>query len=387
SQQPDTSGCQRAAGQSSTDNEDSGLAEPISQPSKIGGNKYHILICGKTLNCQEEIINHLQTLGLKEVAGTDIEAALKKLNGLSESKAAIIMVLHHTFDPEKIVPDSSKCINRPNTLTVDCLFFEDTGLLQCMKNKDALDSIQQWLQPQVFTLYTLLVYYQFLTIQNTCTYELMIVLLGMSGSGKSAVGKMILGRKETCEASVSTVTQKITVEIGTVDKGQVYDCIRMCSCKPYAVLLVIPVKQFTEEQKEIESMKKFFEERCWERVMILFTVTDEQEKQSIIQKQKLLYNCGNRFYSLNIAQTGNSAQVSELLKKIEEMIAKDSSALTELEIKTAIAKYKQGRIERNRNYSKIQPPELQHTIWIAKESKVFQFKDLTNDDFAEINVL
>lgn len=64
----------------------------------VEGDKYHILICGKTLKCQEEIRNHIQTPGLKEVsleecdvimvlcpvvsrAGTDIEAALKKLNG------------------------------------------------------------------------------------------------------------------------------------------------------------------------------------------------------------------------------------------------------------------------------------------------------------------
>lgn len=64
---------------------------------------------------------------------------------LTASKPAIFMVLHHTFDPEKVVPDSSRCINRTNTRTVDFLFHEDEGLLKCMKNEEALARIKQWL--------------------------------------------------------------------------------------------------------------------------------------------------------------------------------------------------------------------------------------------------
>ncbi|CAM4544311.1 unnamed protein product [Leuciscus chuanchicus] len=47
-----------------------------------------------------------------------------------DSKLVVLVVLHHTFDPEKTVPDSSRCVNRTDILTVDCLFNEDTGLLK-----------------------------------------------------------------------------------------------------------------------------------------------------------------------------------------------------------------------------------------------------------------
>ncbi len=60
------------------------------------------------------------------------------------------MVLHHTFDPEKIVPDSSRYVGRTDILTVDCLFYEDTGLLTCQKNSDSTDKTVKWLIQQVF---------------------------------------------------------------------------------------------------------------------------------------------------------------------------------------------------------------------------------------------
>uniref|UniRef100_A0A8C2IDL8 Uncharacterized protein n=1 Tax=Cyprinus carpio TaxID=7962 RepID=A0A8C2IDL8_CYPCA len=74
-------------------------------------------------------------------AGTDIDAALNELNTCPASKPAIFMVFHPTFDAEKIVLDSSRYIIRRNTLTVDCLFHEDKGLLKCKKNDEALTRV------------------------------------------------------------------------------------------------------------------------------------------------------------------------------------------------------------------------------------------------------
>ncbi|XP_073716430.1 uncharacterized protein [Misgurnus anguillicaudatus] len=83
-------------------------------------------------------------------AGTDIEAALKQFADFtaSEKKLKVLVVLHHTFDKEKTVPESSRCVNRTDILTVDCLFYEDTGLLECQKNQDAMDKVVNWLKDQ-----------------------------------------------------------------------------------------------------------------------------------------------------------------------------------------------------------------------------------------------
>ncbi|XP_048048948.1 uncharacterized protein LOC125269907 [Megalobrama amblycephala] len=125
--------------------------------------KYFIIETGTSCNLRKEILDRLrrQRPGLKEVhtvrecdvildfctissrVGTDIDAALKDLNNRSASKPAIFMVLHHTFEPDKVIPDSSSYVNRMDTLTVDCLFNEDQGLLKCIRNDEALTKIAQ----------------------------------------------------------------------------------------------------------------------------------------------------------------------------------------------------------------------------------------------------
>uniref|UniRef100_A0A671N522 Uncharacterized protein n=1 Tax=Sinocyclocheilus anshuiensis TaxID=1608454 RepID=A0A671N522_9TELE len=86
-------------------------------------------------------------------AGTDIEAALNNLiyPTAFQIKLSLIclLVLHHTFDPEKTVPDSSRCVKRTDLLTVDFLFYEDAGLLKCQKNSDSTDTTVNWLIQQV----------------------------------------------------------------------------------------------------------------------------------------------------------------------------------------------------------------------------------------------
>lgn len=81
--------------------------------------------------------------------GTDIEATLNEVEKYFKDKPVILVALHHTFDPEKVVSDSSKFVERENTLTLDCLFYEDTGLLQCEMNSKALRDAADWIESNV----------------------------------------------------------------------------------------------------------------------------------------------------------------------------------------------------------------------------------------------
>lgn len=65
-----------------------------------------------------------------------------------------MVMLHHTFDPEKILSDSNNAIKRENTFAVDCLFFE-SGLLKCQKNDDAIDKTAKYLKSKVGLLITM----------------------------------------------------------------------------------------------------------------------------------------------------------------------------------------------------------------------------------------
>lgn len=75
--------------------------------------------------------------------GTDIDAVLSKI---THSKPVILVVLHHTFDPEAVVSNSRTFVKRDHTFTVDCLFFEDKGLLKCKRNEKACEDAIKWLK-------------------------------------------------------------------------------------------------------------------------------------------------------------------------------------------------------------------------------------------------
>ncbi|XP_036420260.1 uncharacterized protein LOC118803849 isoform X2 [Colossoma macropomum] len=129
--------------------------------------KYITIVAGKTLNSHEDLKRRLhdEVSGLREVsetekhgmillfcpvvshAGTDIGAALDKLHNISGSLPVVLVVLHQTRDADCIIPDSSRSVTRENTLTVDCQFNEDKGLLRCKKNDDAIQSIVTWIKP------------------------------------------------------------------------------------------------------------------------------------------------------------------------------------------------------------------------------------------------
>ncbi|KAI5609330.1 hypothetical protein C0J50_1660, partial [Silurus asotus] len=47
---------------------------------------------------------------------TDFNAALKNLNQYPDTKHAVLVLLHHTFDPEYTVPGSVRVVNRENTI-------------------------------------------------------------------------------------------------------------------------------------------------------------------------------------------------------------------------------------------------------------------------------
>lgn len=71
-------------------------------------------------------------------------------------KYVALVVLHHTYDPKSIVPDSGRAVSRENEenpenpLVVDCLFHEDKGLLLCQKNNEAVKKVADWLHSVVW---------------------------------------------------------------------------------------------------------------------------------------------------------------------------------------------------------------------------------------------
>eukprot|EP00063_Salmo_salar_P085875 XP_014060710.1 PREDICTED: uncharacterized protein LOC106607836 isoform X3 [Salmo salar] len=152
-----------------TTNKDSGVYDsttnrikhppgPKNAENMLRMKKFFTFVAGNTLGSHVEFNHRLNTKrGLTEVmspeqsdvilsfcpivsrAGTDIEAALQQIPA---AKPVILVVLHHTFNPDYTVPDSSRRVTRDDViLTVDCLFHESKGLLKCPRNEEAIRKI------------------------------------------------------------------------------------------------------------------------------------------------------------------------------------------------------------------------------------------------------
>ncbi|XP_054636311.1 uncharacterized protein LOC129183274 [Dunckerocampus dactyliophorus] len=195
------------------------------------------------------------------------------------------------------------------------------------------------------------------TLSSPSSPELRLVMLGRSGSGKSAAGNAILGQDEfesrpgslvaitqECAKKKAVVAGRRVAVVDTPDwfhsertpnevRAQISSCVALSSPGPHAFILCVPTDQPAKvELQDLCALETVFGQDAVEKhTLVLFTYADRLREsgkagidsiEAYIASQrgdllKLVEKCGDRFH---VMERGG-ANVEELLEKVEQIAA------------------------------------------------------------------
>ncbi|XP_029966876.1 uncharacterized protein LOC115402448 isoform X2 [Salarias fasciatus] len=121
--------------------------------------KFFTILTGRTNGAHQSVVRTFKSVGQTEArspedadyclvfcpvssrVGTDVSEAMEHLPA---GKAAVLVVMHHTFNTEQVIPPSRRLVTDQRVrLTLDCLFHQNK-LLSCELNRNMENDIRKF---------------------------------------------------------------------------------------------------------------------------------------------------------------------------------------------------------------------------------------------------